>query len=130
MSAARCVLVGAAAEPMFPMCDQSPLIVGQCACSVLAEAWAWRCADQMPDSAQSKADALADAETLEALVYATYLDDDWPMSAYYARAHCNEAARLGRMAIRLNADPWLSSLNARGAANAVYRACPGLRDQP
>lgn len=105
----------------------------------LAEAWAWRCADTMPDSAQSRLDSEADAEAL--VVYAADAED-------HAGQHCSlnlsNASSFTADALRYGLAPDMAlgcrtqrgtvakrtrglRENARTAASAAFRACPGLR---
>ena len=79
-----------------------------------AEAWAWRCADTLPDSAQSRRDALADAETLRSNVECGFVVG-------------GDLADMDIAAVR----PWEISFcrwdRVRDSARAAFRAVPGLR---
>lgn len=89
----------------------------------VADAWAWRMADTMPDSAQSRRDALADAETLRR----AHPPKSWKKTSV------GQAAKYGaRIAVTR---PWLGDPNGSSsahdaicAARAAFRACPLLRE--
>lgn len=109
-----------AGVPSFPTLDSGdgfmrPLKAWR---ATLAEAWAWRVADTMPDGEQSRRDALADAETLHTV--------------------CGEWGDLGRDLLVARFDGWRAGMDMYGlghgfavsAARAAFRACPGLRGEP
>lgn len=78
------------------------------------KAWAWRCADTLPDSAQSRRDALADAETLRSNVECGFVVG-------------GDLADMDIAAVR----PWEISFcrwdRVRESASAAFRAVPELR---
>ena len=94
---------------------------------VEAEAWAWRVADTLPDTAQGRRDSEADAECLRRLVASVPAKD--------SRAfHC---LREGLRYCRWSPDSlygldWAPGAgdyydHARLTARAAFRACPGLK---
>lgn len=76
-----------------------------------AEAWAWRVADTIPDGAQSRLDALSDAETLQTCT-PTVL--------------CDTVEARGLCALRQKS-PDSAAWDAYLAAIAAFRVCPDLR---
>ena len=92
------------------------------------EAWAWRCADTMPDTAQGRWDSEADARTLEAVV------------AWHWVVESTGALGCSLWRMRNVAPPMLRNIRYGNQAAAVYRAkqcaraafgaVPELRGEP
>lgn len=105
-------------EPLYRERLQRRCKVQNCdPCEALAEAWAWRCADTMPNSAQAVADSKADAETLRAAMRETGFS-----VLGHTSAGIGQAIRSGRLNVAARrAETW---------ASVAFRAVPGLRGQP
>lgn len=88
------------------------------------EAWAWRCADMLPDSAQSRRDALGDAETLRRVAAGTETGN----VAYLLYLADTKTPR-GRNSLSclLRKRPEAARHLCVEAAHAAFRACPELR---
>lgn len=95
-----------------------------------AEAWAWRCADTMPDSAQGRMDAKADALSLERAARTGYdftADGRVGSRTVYATLKASMAGLAGQHELFSWEGAHRAPAIFNQAAHAAFRACPGLR---